>query len=111
MHSFGHCIKHVSFLSALQVKVFDSRRKQRWVDPILTPPRSPASPTPEEIPDPVLDDILELWDGAGIEELEDILTDEFKNEMNVASALSEFGMEFENDLLNDTPLKCKYTAH
>ncbi|CAG7823367.1 unnamed protein product [Allacma fusca] len=44
-----------------RVKVLDSRRKQRWVEPQTrippTPPRSPL------IPEPILDDLLELWSG------------------------------------------------
>lgn len=64
---------------AIRVKVYDSRRKQRWVDPLLTPPRSPT------IPEPIIDDLLELWTGAGLDELPD------DQDISINSALNELG--------------------
>jgi len=70
------------------VKVFDSRRKQRWVevDPLLTPPRSPT------IPEPIIDDLLELWTGAGLDDLDD-------HDISINSALNELGFTDEGSLL------------
>jgi len=102
---FGHNNSSSCCDSTRRVKVFDSRRKQRWVDPILTPPRSPESPvTDDEIPEPILDDIFGLWEGAGLQDLGDIITDEFGQELNVASALSELDMGFENEFLSSSPI-------
>lgn len=49
----------------------DSRRKQKWIrTPTPIPPTPPGSPS--VLPEPLLDELLELWVGVGMDKQHDI---------------------------------------
>ena len=80
--------QNCNFVSFDQVKVKDSRRKQQWVDPLPTPPRSPTSDLLDS--EPIMDDLWELWTGAGLHELS------HEQDFTIDTALNELGFTDED---------------
>jgi len=74
---------------SLKVKmVKDARRKQQWVE-TLTPPRSPTTDLLDS--EPIIDDLWELWTGAGLHEISQ------DHACTIDNALSELGFTTDDD--------------